>query len=101
MNTAFEPVKRKRALKACDFCHHRGRRCGQASTDDPRCPTCIEFGVSCTWNRVSLKRGARPRSLKVTHYPWTLSDAKHGSRETILALLDNFFESVYPMLVVL
>lgn len=91
-------VKSKRVLKACDFCHKRGRGCKIDPTDNSRCLTCLDFGVNCTWNRPSAKRG-KPRGSKVTGVPWTLSVDQHGSRELIQDLLVNFFESVYPVLV--
>ncbi|KIW10315.1 hypothetical protein PV08_11277 [Exophiala spinifera] len=91
-------IKPKRALKACDFCHRRGRGCRIDPADNSRCLTCLDFGVSCTWNRPSAKRG-KPRGSKGSGVPWTLSPDKHGSRELIQDLLINFFESVYPVLV--
>ncbi|KIV92350.1 hypothetical protein, variant 1 [Exophiala mesophila] len=90
-------IKQKRALKACDFCHRRGRRCKASPNDNTRCMTCIEYAVSCTWNRVSAKRGAKPRRSKVTETLWIFDESKHGSRSLITNLCDNFFESVYPV----
>ncbi|KAI1617866.1 putative C6 transcription factor [Exophiala viscosa] len=90
-------TRQKRTLKACDFCHRRGRRCRIDPDEGARCLTCIEYGVSCTWTRIAAKRGAKPRSEKIPDHSWILNDVKHGSREFIQELLDIFFESVYPV----
>lgn len=89
-------VKQKRASRACDFCHKRGRGCRLDPADNTRCLTCIDYGVICTWNRVTAKRG-KPRGSKTSGSPWSLIECKHGSRELIQKLLINFFESVYPV----
>lgn len=95
-NAETGPVKLKRTLKACDFCHRRGRGC-RLDPSDARCRTCIEFNVSCTFNRVSVKRGTKPRASKTPGSNWSLDETKHGARELVQDLLVNFFESVYPV----
>jgi len=84
--------KKRRALKACDSCHRRGRKCGTL-TDQERCSTCIKHGVDCTWNRVSTKRGVKPKAGKEL----SLNDPNHELFQSVGLLLDNFFESIYPV----
>jgi len=84
--------KRKRALKACDSCHRGGRKCGIV-TNQEGCSTCIKHGVNCTWNRVSIKRGVKPRVGKEL----PINDSSHELFHSVEVLLDNFFESIYPV----
>lgn len=83
---------RKRALKACDSCHRRGRKCERA-TDEERCSRCIKHDVNCTWHRVSIKRGVKPKSEREL----PINDPDHKLFRSIEILLDNFFESIYPV----
>jgi hypothetical protein len=91
-------AKSRRTSRACDFCHKRGRRCKKDTESSLQCITCIDFGVACTWSRVPVKRGTKPRSGNRAA-PWTLSEAKHGSIELMEKLIDTFFEAVYPVFV--
>ncbi|KAL3449083.1 hypothetical protein BJX65DRAFT_274044 [Aspergillus insuetus] len=83
----------RRATRACDFCHKRGRRC-RPSEDPLVCTTCAEYAVSCTWARTPAKRGTKPRQQSTS---WQIDESRHGSRDIIQVLIDNYFESIYPM----
>ncbi|KAF4556721.1 Hypothetical protein D9617_1g086000 [Elsinoe fawcettii] len=96
MATNPTPIKRQRATKACDFCHARGRKCAQKSSESLDCTTCHDFGVACTWNRVAKRRGAKPQPGKGLSR-WTLNDEKHGSRELVQHLIDVYFLQSYPV----
>ncbi|KAH8697841.1 putative C6 transcription factor [Talaromyces proteolyticus] len=90
-------AKSRRATRACDFCHKRGRRCKRENESSLQCATCIDYGVACTWSRVPAKRGTKPRYKSRVAAPWTLSESIHGPMTLIEILIDNFFESVYPV----
>jgi len=85
-------TNRKRALKACDSCHRRGRKCERAPNEE-KCSTCIKHDVTCTWNRVSIKRGVKPKNGSEP----PVNDPEHKLFRSIEILLENFFESIYPV----
>src|SRR5688572_31409583 len=101
--------KLKRVSKACDFCHKRARKCRSAVDASPGtrpCLTCIEHDVTCTWTRITAKRGVKPQSGRSFRRAgprasedrsWTYNERRHGSRDSIRTLLDTFFETVYPV----
>jgi hypothetical protein len=84
--------RKKRAPKACDSCHSRGRKCERVAEQD-RCSTCIKHAVRCTWDRVSIKRGVKPGGRRQLH----INDPNHELFDSVEVLLDNFFESIYPV----
>jgi hypothetical protein len=63
---AYPTQKRKRASRACDFCHARGLRCrrnvygNQERQMGLSCLTCIDYGVPCKVDRPIRKRGRKP-----------------------------------------
>lgn len=59
-----KPRKLRRISRACDFCHKRSIRCKPSSEDASRCQNCLDFGVSCTYNRPAKKRGIKSGSGK-------------------------------------
>ncbi|CVL12484.1 uncharacterized protein FPRN_15080 [Fusarium proliferatum] len=99
--------KLRRVSKACDFCHKRARKCKLPSAEGSlSCLTCLEHDVPCTWTRVTAKRGVKPRSGRLAQQntnqscgvgPWIYDQRIHGSRDTIRALIDTFFQTVYPV----
>lgn len=101
MSAAQPPAnKRRRVTKACDFCHRRGRKCHTEGGNSSACSTCIRHGVACTWDRVAAKRGAKPRNHQPTAASpaqWHLKEDRHGSHLVLQALVDVFFEDIYPM----
>jgi len=60
----MNPRKLRRISRACDFCHKRSIRCKPSSEDASRCQNCLDFGVSCTYNRPAKKRGIKSGSGK-------------------------------------
>ncbi|KAF5987682.1 hypothetical protein FBULB1_1839 [Fusarium bulbicola] len=95
-----------RVSKACDFCHKRARKCKLPSAEGSlSCLTCIEHDMPCTWTRVTAKRGVKPRSGRLAQNtndscgvgPWIYDQRIHGPRDTIRALIDTFFQTVYPV----
>ncbi|KAF5244269.1 hypothetical protein FANTH_7779 [Fusarium anthophilum] len=98
--------KLTRVSKACDFCHKRARKCKLPSAEGSlSCLTCIEHDVPCTWTRVAAKRGVKPRSGRLAQntnescgvHPWIYDQRIHGPRDSIRALIDTFFQTVYPV----
>ncbi|KAF5612739.1 c6 transcription factor [Fusarium tjaetaba] len=100
--------KLKRVSRACDFCHKRARKCKLPSAEGSlslSCLTCVEHDVACTWTRVTTKRGVKPRASRLTQNtnescgirPWIYDERIHGPRDTIGALIDTFFQTVYPV----
>ncbi|KAF5964748.1 c6 transcription factor [Fusarium coicis] len=100
--------KLRRVSKACDFCHKRARKCKLPLAEGSlSCLTCLEHDVPCTWTRVTAKRGVKPRSGRLAQQnsdescgvgPWIYDQRIHGPRDTIHALIDTFFQTVYPVL---
>ncbi|KAF5666820.1 C6 transcription factor [Fusarium circinatum] len=99
--------KLTRISKACDFCHKRARKCKLPWAEGSlSCLTCIEHDVACTWTRVTAKRGVKPQSGRLAQNtnescdvgPWMYDERIHGPRDTIRALIDTFFQTVYPVL---
>lgn len=115
-------VKRRRVTQACDFCHRRGRKCraptvdATSSPDSPtlssNCLTCIEYGVQCTRQRVTAKRGVKTK--KTSEDPqrlpaWGSSNAAYQARSLeaienlplrlMATLVEVYFDTVYPMCV--
>lgn len=70
-----KPRKLRRISRACDFCHKRSIRCKPSSEDASRCQNCLDFGVSCTYNRPAKKRGIKSGSGKSS------SDNGSGARD--------------------
>jgi hypothetical protein len=70
-----KPRKLRRISRACDFCHKRSIRCKPSSEDASRCQNCLDFGVSCTYNRPVKKRGIKSGSGKSS------SDNGSGARD--------------------
>jgi hypothetical protein len=58
------PRKLRRISRACDFCHKRSIRCKPSQEDATRCQNCLDFGVSCTYNRPAKKRGIKSGNSK-------------------------------------
>lgn len=63
-STMSEPYVKRRASRACDFCHQRGVKCfkaeGSAALD--MCNSCKAHGVSCTYDRPTKRRGPARRT---------------------------------------
>jgi Fungal Zn(2)-Cys(6) binuclear cluster domain len=53
------PRKLTRISRACDFCHKRSIKCTVELADSQKCRNCIDFGVSCTYDRPVKKRGVK------------------------------------------
>ncbi len=70
-----KPRKLRRISRACDFCHKRSIRCKPSNEDASRCQSCLDFGVSCTYNRPAKKRGIKSGSGKGS------SDNVSGARD--------------------
>ena len=58
------PKKLRRISRACDFCHKRSIRCKPSQEDATRCQNCLDFSVSCTYNRPAKKRGIKSGNSK-------------------------------------
>jgi hypothetical protein len=58
------PKKLRRISRACDFCHKRSIRCKPSQDDPTRCQNCLDFAVSCTYNRPAKKRGIKSGNSK-------------------------------------
>lgn len=108
--------KLRRARRACDFCHQRAIKCRPSLTgvndvslaaSSVSCATCIDHGVPCTRLRPELKRGKKTEGQDSQRVPaleagvitadWNLSEDVHGSKATLEALIDVYFDTVYPM----
>ncbi len=59
-----KPRKLRRISRACDFCHKRSIRCKPSNEDTSHCQNCLDFGVSCTYDRPAKKRGIKSGSGK-------------------------------------
>ncbi|CEL09280.1 hypothetical protein ASPCAL12418 [Aspergillus calidoustus] len=53
------PRKFQRISKACDFCNRRSIKCNKSSGPLAPCQNCSDFGVPCTYDRPTRRRGAR------------------------------------------
>lgn len=110
-----EPKKRRRAAKACDFCHGRGIKCAPSGTPN-ECKSCSDFAVACTYNRPSKRRGpnvnassrqgqqgnggvasssSSSSSFLSVDGPWRAPHVAHIS--TIQSLAEIYAQIVYPM----
>jgi hypothetical protein len=54
-----KPRKLQRVSKACDFCHRRSIKCSKSNDALGRCQNCVDFDVSCTFDRPAKRRGVK------------------------------------------
>ncbi|KAL3443211.1 fungal-specific transcription factor domain-containing protein [Aspergillus insuetus] len=65
------PRKLQRISKACDFCNRRSIKCNKNSGPLAPCQNCADFGVSCTYDRPTRRRGTRKHASPVPPGPLT------------------------------
>ncbi|KAL2822406.1 hypothetical protein BJX63DRAFT_121160 [Aspergillus granulosus] len=63
------PRKLQRISKACDFCNRRSIKCNKNSGPLAPCQNCADFGVPCTYDRLTRRRGARKHGSPVATPP--------------------------------
>jgi hypothetical protein len=78
--TISKPRKLRRISRACDFCHKRSIRCKPSTEDASRCQNCLDFGVSCTYNRPAKKRGIKSGSAKASSENAAPNDGERDAR---------------------
>ena len=61
MESSISGGKRRRAQKACQFCHQRKMKCNNES---PKCSNCATHGQACTYARESKK--PRPSNERIS-----------------------------------
>lgn len=99
--------KARRVSRACDFCNHRSIKC-KASSDPTRCQNCIDFDQACTYNRVTKRRGVKPRSdanspsigtpaREVSNKPEQWQAPNIASQAAVMDMVEIYFEIVYPI----
>ncbi|KAJ5825565.1 hypothetical protein N7474_002703 [Penicillium riverlandense] len=54
-----KPRKLQRVSKACDFCNRRSIKCSPSGDPLGRCQNCVDFDVSCTFDRPAKRRGVK------------------------------------------
>ena len=120
-----KPRKARRITQACDFCHKRSIKCSPSPEDAAKCQNCIDFGLTCSYDRPVKQRGVKHKAKNPSQ---SLVDAgSNGSVESrspqgtdrqhsqesewrpkcigthgmVTDLVDIYFEIVYPMYVTL
>jgi hypothetical protein len=80
------PRKLRRISRACDFCHKRSIRCTPSQEDSTRCQNCLDFGVSCTYNRPAKKRGIKSGNAKQSRQEGSSSHDGQSDARLLLEL---------------
>lgn len=84
------PRKQRRITRACDYCHKRSIRCRPSPEDASRCQNCLDFEVSCTYDRPAKKRGTKSRSEKLAPQDRSSSHDEKSDAQMLLELTSGF-----------
>ncbi|KAJ9214173.1 transcriptional regulator family: Fungal Specific TF [Paecilomyces variotii] len=87
--------KLQRASKACDFCNRRSIKCNKNNGPLAPCQNCEDFGVRCTYDRPTKRRGARKDASPAGSQPIlpAASGDGAGSSSSRPARQDSLFRS--------
>ncbi|KAL2787879.1 fungal-specific transcription factor domain-containing protein [Aspergillus keveii] len=77
------PRKFQRISKACDFCNRRSIKCNKNSGPVAPCQNCADFGVPCTYDRPTRRRGARKHEHASSVPPGPLTGSSESGSEVI------------------
>jgi hypothetical protein len=81
--TSDRPKKLQRISQACDLCHRRSIRClPSIENAQVQCQNCFDFGVACTYNRLSRRR----RNPSVSHRQATPPNILHQQRKSVVRI---------------
>lgn len=84
------PRKQRRITRACDYCHKRSIRCRPSTEESTRCQNCLDFEVSCTYDRPAKKRGTKSRTDKLAPPGRLSSNDEKSDAQMLLELTSGF-----------